>query len=95
MSLKVFNELWAKLLDKLQHENKLHIYITGDFNVNVLPHIKGSLHAQDFKNLLSSNLFTPLITKPTRITAHSATLIDNIYSNVAKPANNCVSGISV
>jgi len=93
MSLKVFNELWTQLLDKLQHESKLHIYITGDFNVNVLPDIKSSLHAQDFKNLLSSNFFTPLITKPTRITAHSATLIDNIYSNVAKPANNCVSGI--
>ena len=30
MSLKVFNELWAKLLDKLQHESKLSIYTTGD-----------------------------------------------------------------
>ena len=31
--------------------------------------------------LMYSNGFYPLISKPTRITSHSATLIDNIFSN--------------
>ena len=31
------------------------------------------------------NLFIPLILQPTRITSHSSTLIDNIFSNVIDP----------
>ena len=34
-----------------------------------------------------------LITKPTRITEHSATLIDNIYCNISNLADTCKSGI--
>ena len=65
------------MLGRLQHENK-YVYIAGDFNVNVLPHVRGSLATQDFKNLFAAIFFCPLINKPTRITDHSATLIDNI-----------------
>ena len=79
MSVKSFNVQLNGMLGKLQHENK-HVYITGDFNVNILPHIKSSLDRQDFMNIFSSSFFAPLITKPTRVTDHSATLIDNIYS---------------
>ena len=91
MSLNTFNELLTQLFDKLQHERK-HIYITGDFNVNVLPKVRGSLAAQEFKNLFSSNFFSPLIFKPTRVTEHSSTLIDNIYCNTANLATNSHSG---
>ena len=34
---------------------------------------------------LASNSFIPLILQPTRITSHSNTLIDNIFSNVIDP----------
>ena len=34
-----------------------------------------------YYNLIISNLFIPRITLPTRITSHSQTLIDNIFSN--------------
>ena len=34
---------------------------------------------------LTSNSFIPLILQPTRITSHSNTLIDNIFSNVIHP----------
>ena len=34
---------------------------------------------------LTSNSFIPLILQPTRITSHSNTLIDNIFSNVIDP----------
>ena len=69
MSLKSFNVPLNSMLGKLQHENK-EVYITGDCNVNMLPHIKSSLVRQDFKNLLSSSFLSPLITKPTRVTDH-------------------------
>ena len=35
----------------------------------------------EFFDLMSSNSFLPLITRPTRVTANSATLIDNIFTN--------------
>ena len=42
---------------------------------------------EEFKNMLSSNQFYPLINKPTRITKSSATLIDNIYCNMPNISN--------
>ena len=35
----------------------------------------------EFLELFYSRMFFPLITRPTRITAHKASLIDNIYTN--------------
>ena len=78
MSLKTFNELLSRTLSKLKNQNN-NIYITGDFKVNTIHSVKCSLVVQDFKNILSTNFLHPLINKPTRITSHSATLIDNIY----------------
>ena len=39
----------------------------------------------EFLDSLASNSFIPLILQPTRITSHSNTLIDNIFSNVIDP----------
>ena len=39
-----------------------------------------------------SNTFLPLITRPTRITSHSATVIDNVFQNSLQ--NNLLSGLS-
>ena len=39
----------------------------------------------NFLDSLASNSFIPLILQPTRITSHSNTLIDNIFSNVIDP----------
>lgn len=36
----------------------------------------------DFKNYMEIVGLCPMITKPTRITTHSATIIDNIYTNI-------------
>ena len=69
------------------------LYITGDFIVTVLPHIKSSLDPQDFKYIFSSSFFTLLITKPTRVTDHSAILIDNIYCNIPEVSTHCKVGI--
>ena len=67
------------MFGKIQHENK-YVYIVGDFNVNTLSHIKGTLATQGFKNyFFCANYCFPLITNPTRVSNHSATLIDQIY----------------
>ena len=80
------------MFGKLHSENK-YIYIMGDFNVNTLPHIRGSLSVQKLKNIFAANYCFPLINKPTRLTSTSSSLIDNIYSTMPALANGCDSGI--
>ena len=81
MSLNVFNEFLSQMFGKIQPEHK-YVYLVGDFNVNTLSHIKGTLATQEFKNIFSANYCFPLITNPTRVSNHSATLVDQIYTNV-------------
>ena len=65
----------------------------GDFNVNTLPHIRGSLSVQEFKNIFAANYCFPLINKATRLTSTSSSLFHNIYSTMPALANGCDSGI--
>ena len=81
----VFVEYLNVFLTSMNH--KTGIYIGGDFNINLLDH--GHLKTNFEKTLLEHNLL-PTITRPTRMTRHSATLIDNIFTN--KYSNN-VNGI--
>ena len=54
--------------------------ISGDFNLDLL---KFGSHSEtdEFLNILLTNFFQPHILQTTRITDHSATLIDNNYSS--------------
>ena len=40
------------------------------------------IETNEFLESLASNSFIPLVLQPTRITSHSNTLVDNIFSNV-------------
>ena len=51
----------------------------GDFNLNLMNYQSHNLTGE-FLDMMYSNTFFPLITRPTRITSHSASLIDNIHS---------------
>ena len=53
----------------------------GDFNVKLLNY-NGHTPTNEFLDSLASNSVIPYILQPTRITDHSETLIDNIFSNV-------------
>ena len=66
-------------LEKISHENKT-CTLLGGFNLNLL-NFETHLDTDEFINVLSSYLYSPHIIKPTRITYHSATLIDNIFLN--------------
>ena len=52
----------------------------GDFNVNLISYQNHHLTGQ-FLDRMYCNMFFPLITRPSRITSHTATLIDNIFVN--------------
>ena len=66
-----------KLLDLLDNKNK-DLVICSDHNLDLL---KMSDHSKttEFVELLSTYNLYPTITKPTRLTHASATLIDNIF----------------
>ena len=57
------------------------IMFMGDINVNLLKHEHDS-NVNKFLDAMVSSNFVPLITRPTRITADSSTLIDLIFSNM-------------
>ena len=61
-------------------------FLCGDFNVDLLKYDK---HAgtNEFIDSLSSYMYLPYILHPTRVTGHSQTIIDSIFSNyVSKEA---------
>ena len=60
-------------------KNKISVFL-GDFNLNLLNY-NDHQPTNDFLDSLASNSFIPYILHPTRITSHSKTLIDNIFSN--------------
>ena len=57
-----------ELLGNISRENKIS-FVMGDFLTS------------QFLDGMYSNVFFPLITRPSRITSHTATLIDNIFAN--------------
>ena len=81
MDVSDFNKNYLNtLLDKLSKENK-QFFLLGDFNINLLNY-NDHQPANEFLDSLASNSFIPYILQPTRITSHSKTLIDNIFSNI-------------
>ena len=69
----------SELLNKIDRENKI-FYLIGNFNIDLL-----QSETCDIANKFSEQLFTSCFlsnyNKPTRITEHTATLIDNIFTN--------------
>ena len=81
------------VLDIVKKEKKV-CYLLGDYNLDLL---KSDSHAMTGKylDLLSSHSFLPMINRPTRVTANTATIIDNIFTNYVSNVNNCMQGIFV
>ena len=84
MDLNDFNcNYLNQMLENISKEKK-SIFLLGDFNVNLLNYNEHN-QTNEFSDSLASNSFIPLILQPTRITSHSNTLIDNIFSSVIDP----------
>ena len=90
MDIKTFNEKYFnEVITKITDEKKI-CYLAGDFNIDLLK-TETNADSKDFFDILTSNLFVPHITLPSRVTNRSQTLIDNIFSNNPE-LENCTSG---
>ena len=86
--IQYFIDVVKDICDKLRNENEL-CYLLGDYNINLL-NVDTHTSTADFND---SNGFIPLITRPTRVTQSTATLIDNIFTNqLAELHNNFFTG---
>ena len=65
---------------KTINPNRPENYIFGDMNINFLK-FNEHTETEEFLDMLYANNVLPIITKPTRLTDHIATLIDHIYTN--------------
>ena len=74
-----FIDKLSTLINKNMNNKYDEIIINGDFNFDLLKYEENS-HTLNFINSLSSLSLIPVITKPTRVTPESATLIDNIFT---------------
>jgi len=75
-----FTKTMEKLTSIISKEHR-PCFLLGDYNINLLKHDK-HFPTQQFLDTLLASGFYPLINKPTRITENTATLIDNIFTNV-------------
>ena len=80
MEVNEFNSLFLNTLsENLLSEKNKEIVLLGDFNTDLLKYEKDH-NTADFLDQMYSASLIPHITSLTRITSHSRTLIDNIFS---------------
>ena len=77
--IQLFIEKITELLNGVRNENKT-LYLMGDFNINILA-AEDHLPTSEFLESMYSYGLFPLISKPTRMTQTTETLIDNIFTN--------------
>lgn len=70
---------FPRKLNMLNEKSK-HVYVAGDFNIDLLL-LKENQYFNTFYEHTTAHGFFPKITRPTRITQNSHTLIDNLYTN--------------
>ena len=87
-SISTFNDYLQEILS-LPSVCSKQIFILGDFNINLLNY-DTNIQTTNFVNFLFCKQFLPYIVHPTRVTEHSSTLIDNIFSNTTH--NETLSG---
>ncbi|XP_077968768.1 uncharacterized protein LOC144422802 [Styela clava] len=74
-----FTSTISNVLDRLNRDKRLFILL-GDWNIDLLGQ-STDLATMKYIDTHLANLSLPLITKPTRVTRTSSTLIDNIFTN--------------
>ena len=82
----IFSEELNTICTRIKPERKI-CHMIGDYNSNLL-NAESHPPTQDFLNCMYSNSFFPVITKPTRVTSSSATLIDNLFTNAIANAQS-------
>ena len=81
-NVDLFNIELDSLLNTVKGNRNIYVLL-GDFNLNML-NVHTHTPTTAFYNLIVSHGLTPTITKPTRISEFSSTMIDNILINTVK-----------
>ena len=74
-----FHDILKKQLEQLNTKGH-EVLVLGDLNENLLKYNEDK-QTSEYLDMLLNLGFMPIIAKPTRITDHTATLIDHIYTN--------------
>jgi hypothetical protein len=90
--ISTFNTYFKSVLERIKQENKI-VYYNADFNINIL-NANEHTATNDFIELVFSFSCIPLITRPSRITNVSSTLIDNIFTNNFQNSE-CLKGLFI
>ena len=90
-SVEIFIERMDTILNVIHKEKKI-CYFLGDLNLCFLK-CDTHKHTSDFLDMIYTHGVFPLITKPTRVTETSATLIDHILTNNFDIHSHHVQGI--
>ena len=75
-AIKGLNSYLENVFKKANTENKL-CFVVGNFSLKRL-HYNESLQIRTFYNRIFAHGWIPLITRPTRVTSKTVSLIDNI-----------------
>ena len=73
---------------------KKKCYQLRDYHKNILNY-SSHVHSAQFVDMVQSSGFLHLITRPTRVTATSATLIDNIFTNNLMDISHSLQGLFI
>ena len=74
-----FSDILSTILAELSN-NYEHVFLYGDFNLNVLD-LTQNKFISEYVDTIFSYGFLQLVTKPTRISENTATLLDHILTN--------------
>ena len=77
--MEIFHDRMSEIMNLVHRERKT-CYLFGDLNVDLLKYERHQSTTAFLDTLCSYNVF-PLITKPTRVTRETATLIDHVLTN--------------
>ena len=84
MDVPDFKSNYPSQIFEIVYKERKQVFLLDDFNINLLNY-NDHQPTNDFLDSLASNSFIPYILHPTRITSHSKTPIDSIFSNFISP----------
>ena len=84
MDFTDFKSNYLSQIFEIVSKEQKQVFLLGDFNINILNY-NDHQPTNDFLGSLASNSFIPYVLHPSRITSHSKTLTDNIFSNFISP----------
>ena len=79
-NIKGFTDSLNDILSEI-NKSRANYFIFGDLNINTDKFATASNYSSDYLNMLTSNSVTSLVTKPTRATPSTASIIDYVLTN--------------